>query len=129
MVEVVATQVQTYRVRRSNGTEAVVVASDDRNTLEIYGRTADRKVWIKRNDMNPEMTQTAVISVIKGLERFGSSDYSDIAEYVKTEFNNKFWNTNTRIQCFIFIFNFTFYWEIFFDFYFGNIPWTFNITK
>ena len=70
MVEVVATQVQTFRVRRSNGTEAVVVASDDRNTLEIYGRTADRKVWIKRNDMNAEMTQTAVISVIKGLERF-----------------------------------------------------------
>ena len=56
MVEVVATQVQTFRVKRSNGTEAIVVASDDRNTLEIYGATADRKVWIKRNDMNPEMT-------------------------------------------------------------------------
>ena len=93
MVEVVATQVQTYRVRRSNGTEAVVVASDDRNTLEVYGRSADRKVWIKRNDMNAEMTQTAVISVIKGLERFGQSDYSDIAEYVKTEFNKKFGKT------------------------------------
>ena len=93
MVEVVATQVQTYRVRRSNGTEAVVVASDDRNTLEVYGRSADRKVWIKRNDMNAEMTQTAVISVIKGLERFGQSDYSDIAEYVKTEFNTKFGKT------------------------------------
>jgi membrane peptidoglycan carboxypeptidase len=56
MVEVVATQVQTYRVRRPNGSEAVVVASDDRNTLEIYGANADRRVWIKRNDMSPEMS-------------------------------------------------------------------------
>ena len=80
-------------MRRPNGTEAVVVASDDRNTLEVYGRSADRKVWIKRNDMNPEMTQTAVIAVIKGLERFGSSDYSYIAEYFKTEFNNKYSKT------------------------------------
>ena len=93
MVEVVATQVQTYRVRRPNGTEAVVVASDDRNTLEVYGRAADRRVWIKRNDMNPEMTQHAVISAIKSLERFGSSDYSDIAEFIKTEFNNKYGKT------------------------------------
>ena len=80
-------------MRRPNGTEAVVVASDDRNTLEVYGRSADRRVWIKRNDMNPEMTQHSVICAIKGLERFGSSDYSDIAEFIKTEFNNKYGKT------------------------------------
>lgn len=93
MVEVVATQVQTYRVRRPDGSEAVVVASDDRNTLDIYGQNADRRVWIKRNDMNPEMTQMAVVCAIKALERFGSSDYSDIAEYIKTEFNNRYQKT------------------------------------
>ena len=71
----------------------MVVASDDRNTLEVYGRSADRRVWIKRNDMNPEMTQHSVICAIKGLERFGSSDYSDIAEFIKTEFNNKYGKT------------------------------------
>ena len=43
--------------------------------------------------MNAEMTQMAIICAIKGLERFGSSDYSDIAEYIKTEFNNKFGKT------------------------------------
>ena len=93
MVEVVATQVQTYRVRRPDGSEAIVVASDDRNTLEIYGANADRRVWIKRNDMTPEMSQTAVITAIKSLERFGSNDYSDIAEYIKTEFNNRYGKT------------------------------------
>ena len=71
----------------------MVVASDDRNTLEVYGKNADRRVWIKRNDMNHEMTQEAVICAIKGLERFGASDYSDIAEYIKTEFNNKYGKT------------------------------------
>ena len=93
MVEVVATQVQTYRVRRPNGSEAVVVASDDRNTLEIYGANADRRVWIKRNDMPPEMSQFAVVCSIKALERFGASDYSDMAEYIKTEFNTKYGKT------------------------------------
>jgi hypothetical protein len=69
------------------------VASDDRNTLEIYGANADRRVWIKRNDMIPEMAQTDVVTAIKDLERFGSSDYSDIAEYIKTEFNNRYGKT------------------------------------
>ena len=84
---------QTYLVRRSNGTETIVVASDDRNTLEVYGHSADCKVWIKRNDMNAEMTQAVIVAVIKGLDRFGSSDYLVIAEYVKTEFNNKYRKT------------------------------------
>ena len=35
----------------------------------------------------------AVVTAIKSLERFGSSDYSDIAEYIKTEFNNRYGKT------------------------------------
>ena len=80
-------------MRRPDGSEAVVVASDDRNTLDNYGANADRRVWIKRNDMTPEKTQMAVVCAIKALERFGPSDYSDIAEYVKTEFNNRYGKT------------------------------------
>jgi hypothetical protein len=34
-----------------------------------------------------------VVCAIKALERFGPSDYSDIAEYIKTEFNTKYGKT------------------------------------
>ena len=64
MIDVVETQVLTYKVLRSNGTEAMVVASDDKKTLEIYGKSADRKVYIKNNDMNSEMTKDAIVSCI-----------------------------------------------------------------
>lgn len=88
-----ATQVQIFRVLRRDGTKSIVLASEERNKLEIYGDIADRKVWIKGNDMDKEMTQTAIVSVIKGFEHFGSSDPSKIAEYVKNAFNNKFGKT------------------------------------
>ena len=64
MIDVVETQVLTYKVLRSNGTEAMVVASDDKKTLEINGKSADRKVYIKNNDMNSEMTKDAIVSCI-----------------------------------------------------------------
>ena len=35
----------------------------------------------------------AIVTAIKSLERFGPTDYSDIAEYMKIEFNNKFGRT------------------------------------
>ena len=90
MCEVEATQVHTYRLKRESG-DAVVIASQDKNILDIYGRAADRKVWIKRNDFtDPEMTQSAIITVIKELEKFEPNECSAIAEGIKEAFNEKY---------------------------------------
>jgi len=33
-------------VKREDGTEALFVASNDQKTLELYGATSDRRIWI-----------------------------------------------------------------------------------
>lgn len=34
-------------VKREDGTEALFVASNDQKTLELYGATSDRRIWIQ----------------------------------------------------------------------------------
>ena len=43
--------------------------------------------------MNTVLTQYAVVTVIKGLEKYGTKDYTSIAQYIKGAFANKFGNT------------------------------------
>ena len=53
-VEVTPTRVQTFRITRKDNTQITVVASDDAQTLETFAAKADKKVLIKRTDMEPE---------------------------------------------------------------------------
>ena len=86
--------VQTHYVRRPNGTDAVVIASKNKNELDELERsmTVDRKVVITKTDMNPEMMKAAITTVCDGLERFQSSQWSEIAGFTKREFESKYGN-------------------------------------
>ena len=94
-MRVLVGNMQTHYFKKQNGSDAVAIASDNKNELNDFeqGNAVDRKVWIKRNDMNQEMTKAAIITVCEGLDRFEKGEWSNKAEYIKTEFNKKYGKT------------------------------------
>ena len=53
-MRVLVGNMQTHYFKKQNGSDAVAIASDNKNELNDFeqGNAVDRKVWIKRNDMN-----------------------------------------------------------------------------
>lgn len=90
MVDVTPTRILTYRINRRDGTQLSVVACDDVNTLQIFGKHADKKVLIKRTDMPSDKIQHAVVTTLKAFENHEVTHFSDIAREIKEEFNKRY---------------------------------------
>ena len=68
---------QTFKIKKTNGSVTSVIVSNDKGALEL--QEGDRKVWLKENNMDTQKTQYAVVTVIKGLEKYDTKDYNSIA--------------------------------------------------
>ena len=90
MVDVTQTRILTFRITRRDGSSISVLACDDPTTLSTFGKSADKRVLIKRTDMTPDKVQHAIITTLRAFESHDPSHFSDVAREIKEEFNRKY---------------------------------------
>ena len=78
-------------VKREDGTEALVVATNDQKTLELYGATSDCRIWIQGyKGLSDDSIRNCCLIITKCLEKAVKYEEAGLSEITFKDADTEF---------------------------------------